>query len=589
MAENVFRLADIQSYQPGIEPTRARNQFALGGRNYRFDSLGPKSSFGDRFLTPFGGHSLAHIQGVRLYTRYGTRTFTFWSQAIVEWDESRGTYKFIYVTDDTTPQPYRWTAAYLNQHIFFCHPAVGIVVLQQQSDEAILLQDSPDAVGIPDDPISICENNGRICVLSSTLISWSAPSNGFDYAPQLGGAGFQTLAGRVSGFPTIVSSYNRGILVWTTSGILRGEFAGGQEVYRFRVINSALRPINSFCTAQYNDDTVIILDEGGLFQTRGEEPQPLTPLFNEFLIEYVRRNRMTLGQNVRLEWDDEQRLLYVSVSLTRFSSLYEQAFVLYPSLDKWGQFNEHHHGIFPLHLGTTSPRAGDYYAWAGSDNRTRIWQEIGSREILPVDRGVTLLAKAAQKPTHFSADRSRRIVSSSGVVSSVNTILFAQREGYYPSDGFAPSEPNVAGLGASIRIGLFRLSERPTADAATEISTLTVRSAISREESVEGLDFNLVPPDTSDEDYESGTGQDDYGDPAIDYVNHGLTVIGTIDGVTAFDSEVPSLVTFAKGARYYSCTVTGVWHIVEMTAESVGEFFMPRTLEMTFSEQGRIN
>lgn len=588
MAEDVFRLAEVQSYQPGVEPTRARNQFALGGRNYRFDSLGPKSSFGDRFLTPVQRGSLAHIQGTRIYTRYGTRTFSFWPQAIVEWNEEDGTYRFIYVTDDTTPQPYRWTSAYLNQHIFFCHPAVGIVVLEQQSSEAILLIDSPDAIGIPDDPIAICENNGRLCVLSSTLISWSRASNGFDYEPELGGAGFQTLAGRVSGFPTIVSSYNRGILVWTTSGILRGEFTGGQEVYRFRVINSALRPANSFCTAQLNDDTVVILDEGGLFQTRGEEPQPLTPLFNEFLIEYIRRNKMTLGQNVRIEWDDEQRLIYVSVSLSRFNALYEQAFVLYPSLDKWGQFNEQHYGIFPVHLGTSSDRAGDYYAWAGADNRTRIWQEIGSREILPVDRSVDFLAKPAGKPTHFTEDRTGRVVSSTGVVSSVNTILYAQREGYYPSDGFAPSEPNVAGLGASIQIGLFRLSQRPTADAAVEISALTVRSTVSREESVESLDFTLVPPGVSDEDYESATGADDYGSPAVDYVNHGLTVIGTVDGVTLYDSEVPSLVTFNKAARYYSCTVTGVWHIVELTAESPGEFFMPRTLEITFSEQGRI-
>lgn len=586
--ENVFRLADVQSYQPAVEPTRSRTQFVLSGRNYRFDSLGPKSSFGDRFLTPFARSPMSHAQGVRVYTRYGTRTFHFWPQAIVEWSESLGTYKFIYVTDDTTPQPYRWTVAYLNQHIFFCHPATGIVVLGQQEDEAILLIDSPDALAVPDDPISVCENNGRLCVLSSTLISWSAPSNGFDYTPQLGGAGFQTLSGRVSGFPTIVSSYNRGILVWTTSGILRGEFAGGQEVYRFRVINSALRPVNSFCTAQLNDDTVVILDEGGLFQTRGEEPQPLTPLFNEYLIEYLRRNRMTLGQNVRLEWDDEQRLMYVSVSLTRFNALYEQAFVLYPSLDKWGQFNEHHYGIFPVNLGVSSARAGDYYAWAGADNRTRLWQEIGTREILPVDRSVNLVAKAAQKPVHFAANRGGRVVSSSGVLSSIGSILYTQREGYYPSDGFAPEESNVAGLGASIRIGLFRLSERQTADAAVEVSALTVRSAVSREESVETLDFNLVPPDTSDEDFETGTGEDSYGSPTLGYVNHGLTVIGTIDGETVYDSEEPSLVTFNKAARYYSCTVTGVWHIIEMTAESPGEFFLPRTLEVTFSEQGRI-
>jgi hypothetical protein len=85
-------------------------------------------------------------------------------------------------------------------------------------------------------------------------------------------------------------------------------------------------------------------------------------------------------------------------------------------------------------------------------------------------------------------------------------------------------------------------------------------------------------------------------DPAIserftdeNYVNHKLRIIGTVDGESVFTDQTPSLVGFAKSVRYYSCSVIGLWHMMELRADDVGESFHPVTFEVTAIPAGRLN
>lgn len=580
MAQEVYRLADVKGLTPAVDPTRSPEQYALNGKNYIFDAIGPKSAFGDRFILPQPLVGANQPQGVRLKLRSGDRSFTFTDNAILEWNEQLGGWRVIYVTDDTSAQPYRWTYGFLSGVIFFCHPVTGIIAYGLDQDLAAALT----TPGSPDDALAICIDNGRLVAVTPEYLFWSAPSNGMDFRPQLGGAGFQKLSARVPGYPVMVSSYAKGVLTWTTGGVLRSDFTGDQEVYRHRALNTEYRPINSFCVFQSDENTVVILDERGLFSSQGEPPQPYQPIFNEFLINWLQEEDMRLGDNVRLEWDDLQRHLYLSYSFSRYNPIYEGCFVLYPPTQKWGQFDEPHYGVLPLRINTGS-RLDDYFGYVDADYRVRGWVNTGSRELFAPDRTADLYYPTIQKPFHYEGGDEGTVLSSSMSFDTVPSRV--GRAGYYPVDGDLPVPAVLKPLDAYVQIGLFRSSRDMSHDELSELIQVMVRSSQSGPQARTSTNFNLVPPESFD--FNNPNESAYYGFNELNYVNHGLTLYPTVDGITVFGEPVtPSLVGFSKGARHYSCSAVGIWHIIEVSAREVGEAFHLRTLEITGTSAGRL-
>lgn len=574
--------SEILGITPAIDPRRSEKIFALGGRNYVLDSLGPKSAFGQRFLSPFPLTGTEHIQGARLKLRGGDRVFTFIDRAILEWREDLGGWRTIFLVSDSTIQPYRWTYGYLNGVMYFCHPSSGILAYNIAADICLPLT----APGTPEYPMGILVNNGRLIVLDENLMSFSGPSDGSDFVPRLGGAGFQKINDRVGGDPICMTAWAKGVMVWTTGGVMRCEFTGDSAVYRFRAVNTELRPVNSFCAVQMDDNTMVILDERGLFQSSGETPEPMTPVFNEFLIQYLQKNNLKLGQNVRLEWDELKRYLYLSLSLSRYSPAYEKAFVLYPSLDKWGTLDESHHGILPV-LIQTGNRQGDYYALCGTGGRIRYFLETGSRCSSQVLGTLEARYVVIQKPTQQVLGADQVIFSSSG---NVNTIPAVNgRTGFYDSAiAEQPTKDYVIGLNSVLQFGLLRARDQVSHDRLMEVIGLFIGSNKSGDKNQLQEDYNLIPPGTSDEDYNAGTGGEDFGFETINYINHKLRIIGTMDGQSLFDETIPELERFDAAGRYFSCSVIGQWVIIEVSAIDVGEAYHVRVIELTAVDGGKL-
>jgi len=589
MASETIRVSEISGLTPAVDPAVANGIFALSGRNYTFDSLGPKSPFGNRLLSPVPRDKPAHTQGIRIKLAIRDRAFTIDGDGIFEWSESARGMVLIYATPDTSQSPHRWTWAYLAGFIFFCHPSVGLIALNTAT--GVCVPAKTIGTGVPEEVIAITENNGRLITIGPLFYSWSAPSNGLDYEPTLGGGGFQLISDRVSGTPIMVTSYARGCFTWTTGGVLRSEFTGDAAVYRHKAIATEYRPINSFCSLRVDDDTVVILDERGLFQSKGETPTPFAPMFNEFLISYIKRNKLTLGQNVRLEWDELQRLMYVSLSASFASPLYEQCFVLYQPLDKWGQFNEPHYGILPIKI-NDSDRAGDFYGFIDAQACVRYWQATGSTQRKVADTlgfGVANLVQAAiQKPVSYQESGTIQVMGASGRINTVSKAVYTKPAGYFTNGVNALAPIEINGLDAQLRFGLIRRENNFAPDQMSEIIGITMRSSQSGDEDQVKVDFNTIPDATANEDYNALTGSDDYGLEVLTYVNHKLEVIGTLDGVTEFLTATPTLVSFTQGARYYTCSVIGVWHIVDVSAVDVGESFHIKTFEINIVDAGRM-
>lgn len=572
---------DFQGLAPAIDPRRSDKLFALDGANYTFDSFGPRSSFGNRFITPYPLGKPAWTQGMRLRLRTGDRVFKFTSDAILEWSEALGGWRIIYFFDiDLSEHPYRWTGDYLNGIMFFCHPAVGILAYQVDQDNCLPLEGE----GVPSEPIALTVCNGRVCVIDEKLYSWSGPGDGTLWKPQLGGAGFQEINARVAGYPIMVNSYGRGTLTWTTGGVMRSEFTADQAVWRHRQLVTEYRPINSFSTFRLDNDTIVLLDERGFFASQGETPQPLTPLFNEFLIDYLQRNNLKLGENCRVEFDDLQRRIYLSVSASFANPLYEKAFVLYQPLDKWGTFDEEHYGILPT-LIEDSSRADDYFGFVGADSRFRYWHMGASREILPTDTHLNSRYPLIQKPAVQQLDGDSIILSSSMEINSFDTSAYTQRAGYYGVVGLSPTTANITGLDSRVQLGLIRAAGDESYDRLSEISAIYIGSVFSAPFSSDS-ELDTDPPASIDGD----TSGEDIGLEEVLYPNHGIRLIPTIDGRRPWvDPVVPELVTFDRASREYSCSAVGLFHIFELNAEQAGEAYHVRSLELTVLDAGRLN
>lgn len=579
-----FEASDIKGLSPAIDPRKSGDQFVMGGRNYVLDALGPKSPFGNRMLSPVPLGDPQYIQSVKLRLRTGDRVFHLTGDGIIEWREDLGNWRFIYVTGETQVIPYSWSWGYLNKIFYFCHPSVGILAYDVDADYCSPLT----GAGVPVEPIAICVNNGRLVVMDELAFSWSGPGDGTNWTIELGGAGAQLINDRVPGFPVMVTPYARGVLTWTTGGVMRSEFTGDAAVFRHRALQTEYRPINSFCAFQLDDDTVGILDKRGFFTSQGEAPKPMTPLFNEFLIDYIGKYEVDKGENIRVTWDDLQRRIYLSISLSESAPIYERAFVLYMPLDKWGTFDEAHYGIGPV-LIDDSDRSGDYMGFVGSDGVARYWTYVGSRETQPVVGTLDLREPVIQREVHQEIGERTLILSSSFRSHTRGIYGITEGAGFYEPGGNAKYPALLTGLDSFVNIGLIRGRTDLQYDRLIEVTNLFVGSAESGPQTVPSDDWNTVPDGESDEDWNIVAGAEDYGFGNLNYINHGLRVAGTVDGKTEFLAEVPELTRFDANGRHFSCSVTGLWHVIQFSAMATGEYFHVRACELNAVDAGSLN
>jgi len=161
--------------------------------------------------------------------------------------------------------------------------------------------------------------------------------------------------------------------------------------------------------------------------------------------------------------------------------------------------------------------------------------------------------------------------------------------GYYPHGGESIAPANLTGLYAKLILGLIKFEGlNESFDQMAEVTSMLVGNAVSGPSDVISEDYNLIPDGVDDEDYNSEVGQIDFGAEPLNYVNHDLNLIGTLDGQSTFIQEEPKLTLFKRAARYYACSVPGVWHILEMSATRVGDAIHLRDFEMTATYAGRV-
>jgi hypothetical protein len=119
-----FEADDFQGLTPSVDARKSEKLFALGGRNYVFDSFGPAQCFGNRFSLLILSVLLSGPRGCASDSRLAIMSLYSQAIAVLEWSESLGGWRVLYYfTANLRAHPYRWTWGYLSGIMFFCHPA----------------------------------------------------------------------------------------------------------------------------------------------------------------------------------------------------------------------------------------------------------------------------------------------------------------------------------------------------------------------------------------------------------------------------------------------------------------------------------
>jgi len=339
---------EVQSWTPAVEAKAVENGslFVLNGRNYYFDSKGPKSGFGSSVLPGgaisaggFVTESISFADRTILFTETkaldrrwtGLEPVTLEGEAYEYWN-TVAEFESLYARDVKNQ---KWTSAYVGYAYYVCHPQRGTFKVLSDSLEP------HTGPGIPEDPIAIVETNGRLVVLTRFTLAYSAPFDGDDFTPTLGGAGFQVTAELVPGNPITLTTFEGGFLLWTDGGVLIGEYVGGESVFRFDRVNTDQLLIGGAAWSNMQDGSIVIMTKQGLMRSTAQAGfQELTPIFNEYLREFIRESEDIV---FRLSYIQEMDHLYVQIM--DGTNHFNHTYVLSVKLDKWGIFSTDHHGI----------------------------------------------------------------------------------------------------------------------------------------------------------------------------------------------------------------------------------------------------
>ena len=142
-------------------------------------------------------------------------------------------------------------------------------------------------------------------------------------------------------------------------------------------------------------------------------------------------------------------------------------------------------------------------------------------------------------------------------------------------------------INASIEVGLYRITEQQYPDELSLINNVT----LGVPPTPEGQIFEDWLNDTlPDEDWNTGSGAEDWGFGTIITSEFVTTIIGSLDGESVWNdqTEVLNLVTDDGQFKHFTCSNTGLYHTIKLDALNVDESFYLKTLEVSGALVGRL-
>ncbi len=552
MATTDISVAGLESFQPAVDYKKSGRYGVLGGRNFAWDASGVYSAYSSRLVN--GAVSIAAnpaiVQTLDLYDLdHVAAADKVWRMIPSSPNSPVGTWTLVttlsYIVGIVVASiPYnwtRWTTAYLGSDRYACCYGFGVFRVSPSHVYTRLTQGT--VPGFPDDTdpvIAIAETNGRMCYLTATTLYWSGPADAEDLTPAIGGAGFQILAERIGGIAMTLTPVANGVIVWMEAGALVAEFIGGATVFRFWLLRTQVVPSSSYAISRLADDDYVMLTQLGLFSISNlNQPQMITPLFSEYLREYLRLRPTEVG-HVWYSINDNR--LYLSFRPNNV--VFSETFALELTLDRWGIFSEYHIGIFNYGGGRGQLAYANRFGVANyllSNNDTRKNREDPANpgQYLGLDSYVTIGYMRAQN-----------LIGHSDVVQELNEVLVNKK----PLSEFSVILEYVdEGLITS-------LGSYPTFDEG--LMSLASTYPI--------LDEGYINVVESDYEYQ-------------------FEWIGDMFGSDEYDVIVPVLQESTRDYDLWVEQLPAVYHRLRFKAENVNEYYRASSFDMTVTYSGNLS
>lgn len=351
-----LQFAQIGSYEPAIDYRKSGLIGIVAGENFAWTAYGVRSAYASRLIAADNAMSLVY-GAIAYQVSYGSGYHVAVGNSILKFNPMStgsvvGTWEEIaelpnlHVLNPANVPDYRrgFTQGFLNNKAYLCGWNHGVHRIDVETDSYYRLT-SVNTPGFPEDTspiLAIADSNGRMLYLTEEYFYWSAPNDPENLIPTLGGAGFQLIGERASGVPKTLIPVATGAIIWTDRDVLVAEFVGGETVFRFYELTTDIRPLGQAAVTNLATGITVILTRLGLYTVqKAESPQPITPLFNEFIRAYMETRR---NETAHLWYTPTSNQLFVSLKTSEGS--FSTTFVLDIGLDKWGMFNRSHYGMF---------------------------------------------------------------------------------------------------------------------------------------------------------------------------------------------------------------------------------------------------
>lgn len=556
-----------------LDPRQLAEIGILDGANFLLDAEGPYSAFGSNLIT----HQKISAPRNNRTFRVGADIFQFTTGAVLAYDSTAGYYYPVFTfTDSGDVAP--WFHAIVGGNHYFARMGVGLLRYIVSTAAWSTLSGGSIPVGV----VSVAESGDRLIVLGTSVVAWSAISDGADMVTNIStGAGFQPLTLIGGGDAWGVYAVTDGFISITNRGSMKSTSVDSAIPFRHDAMDIESHvPINPFCAISIGNDRLIFLTRAGLVETAGEHPMPWQPLMGEYLVRKIIPNLdLTKKGILKLHYDLDRQWFIISVGTNSDPQIYTYAKVLYIPRDEWGEFNHTHSAFGELNIAEGSA-AGFNFGYIGEDGCVHSFNDLNrvqANDDFTEYDGVRHLIH--QIPGRYEENN---------LIGSMNVNLTAFDRNQYPElyDIYPNFLAVQQSINAYIDIGAFRATDGKESDVVSQIDDIAVGMNLSVV--VETEDYNLG---TGVEDYNSDTGVEDYGFNFIADVEYGVRITPTLDGVTPYKNQqlTAMLIEEVDGVKFFDTgSSLGIYHIIRISAQAVNESFHLKLLNTTAKLVGNL-
>ena len=627
---------------PPVDPRRVSEPHIVEGRNFMVGVAGPHSAFAADEV--FRRAACLPFLPQVFTTDAATSSWIFLADGVYELNISSGRLLPVFLyggVDVTYFAP--WTHALVGGKHFFANPFVGLIKYDPLDSSWVSLSGGSIPAGI----YSITDSGGRLVILSTGIVSWSAIDDGTNLTPSTStGAGFQSLS--VVGSNTFASLLGiqrtaEGFLAFTTNGILRARNTNNLVPYQVTRFSFAQVPLNAWCITLLEDKRILFLASTGLFVTDGNSVTP----YNEILGSHLRDNifpKLCFKGNgyVSLKYLPSTNWVFVLYSSSGSLGAYDSAFVIVVQLGEIGKLSKLVSGIgeFQIAGGTYAGIRAGYIDLKGSiflfsnsgSNLVSVsadnfdygykvfFREVnyGTRYEFGYRRFPVNNWSYTEDPTAFVANNLSTGVYDEWKIQSSwpdsdynsfplnvngeldNPVIEAAQYTFstimysaviFDVVGIGLVDREQASVDSSITVGLLRLQDEAQLNEMSLVTDVSIGMLDSSSTSdITFIDWMADAGIDHFVDWAAGPNENfsDWGFETSATTDYTATLISSIDGASAIDGmeKVLTLPRQNGKQRIYDAYNTGLYHTVVISAENAGESIALKTLGVEMKQVG---